>query len=137
MGKGKQFSKVDKERIGKLVKEGKSQYNIAITLHVRKQRIATYLKRAKIGKRAAEGARVFWKDVKKMKEITGMSRKRAIKEVKFGDKWYRRKVERLGARAKARYEMKKKWYDISKGEIERDYWEQAGGEELLESAQYE
>lgn len=133
----KQFSKTDKRLIGKWVKAGKSQKAIASALHVRKQRVSTYLKKAKLGKRVIRGATEFWKDVKHEKELYGKSRKETIKDVKYSEKWFTRRQARLKGVPKARDEMREKWHRINKGEIDEDWWGGVEGEELMEFAGYD
>lgn len=126
-----------KQTIASLTRRGYSQYKIAKTLHIRKQKVATYQKTHRIGKRAVGGAKEFWKDVKTFKETLGITREKAIKKVKYGAKWFERRQARLKGVAKARDEMYQKWHKIKEGEIERDFWETEGGEDLMGYAGYD
>ena len=90
----KKFSNKEIGRIKSLTKKGKSQFQIAKALHTRKQNVATYLKKAKLGKRTT-GATKFWKDVAEHKIKAEATRKEAIQAVKMYPKWLKRRVARL------------------------------------------
>ena len=126
-----------KQTITSLTRKGYSQYKIAKTLHIRKQKVATYQKKHKIGKRAVGGAKEFWKDVKAMKGTLEISREKAIKKVKYGAKWFKRRQARLKGVAKARDEMRQKWHKIKEGEIEKNWWKEEKGEGLIDYAGYD
>lgn len=124
----------NEKEIRKLTRKGWSQKKIALKLHIRKQKVATYQKTHKIGKRVAQP---FWKDVESVKEMEEISHKEATKKVKYAPKWFKKRQKRLKGTAKARDEMKEKWQRIKQGDIEPDWWEEAGGEDLLDAAEYD
>jgi predicted transcriptional regulator len=126
-----------KQTIASLTRKGYSQKKIAKTLGIRKMKVVTYQKTHRIGKRVVGGAREFWKDVKRTKEMKGISRGKAIKEVKYSKLWFEKRQARLKGVAKARDEMFQKWYKIKTGEIEKDWWKEEKGEELMEAAEYD
>lgn len=99
----KQFSKTEARRIKLLVKKGKTQYQIARTLHTRKQNVATYLKKANIGKRTTGAAR-FWEDVKTTKKLGEYERKEAIRVTKMMPKWLKRRVAKLSEKERRFHE---------------------------------
>jgi len=113
----KKFTKTEIKAISKYVKQGKSQYKIAKALHTRKQNISSFLAKKKLGKRAANE---FWKDVKTYKELEDITRKEAIKHVKYAPKWFKKRQKRLSAEEKARDAMRKLWYDVEQGKIDAD-----------------
>lgn len=123
-----------KPSIESLTKKGYSQKKIALTLHIRKSKVVSYQKTHKIGVRVAQP---FWEDVKAIKELKGISHAEATKEVKYAKKWFERRQARLKGVPKARDEMQEKWYRIKRGEMERDWWKEAEGEELLDVAEYD
>ena len=111
-----------------------TQGKLARKLKVSKQKVASFLKAKKIGKRAVQP---FWRDVKTTMEMKEVSRTKAIKEVKFSPKWFKKRQARLRGVPKARDAMREKWYKIKRGEIERTFWEEEGGEELMDFAGYD
>lgn len=124
-----------KQTIKSLTRKGWSQKKIALKLHIRKTKVVEEQKRLKIGKRVKQP---FWKDVKTIREMKGISHAKATKEVKFAKKWFERRQQRLTGVAKARDEMREKWHRIKMGEMERDWWkETTEGEELMEAAEYD
>jgi predicted transcriptional regulator len=123
--------------IASLTRKGYSQYKIAMTLHIRKQKVATYQKTHRIGKRTVGRAPEFWRDVKAMRALKGQTRKETIKEVKFSKKWFERRQKRLTGVAKARDAMREKWQRINEGKIDPDIWKEAEGKELLDFAGYD
>jgi predicted transcriptional regulator len=123
---------MSKQTIASLTRKGYSQKKIAKTLGIRKMKVVTYQKTHKIGKRAAGGAKEFWKDVKGMTALKGQTRKETIKEVKFSKKWFERRQKKLTGVAKARDAMREKWQRINEGKIDPNVWEEAEGEELLD-----
>ena len=127
-----------KQTIKSLTRKGYSQKKIAKTLKIRKQKVASYQKTHKIGVRAAEkGAVKFWKDVKTIKEMKRISRKEAIKEVKYAPKWYKKRQKRLTGVEKARDAMGEKWAKIKRGVVVEKFWLETEGEELMEAAEYD
>ena len=106
----KKFSKTEIRRIKSLAKQGKSQFQIAKALHTRKQNVATFLKKAKIGKRAT-GAEKFWKDVAEHKIKAEATRKEAIQAVKMYPKWLKRRVKRLSEKERIFHE---RWANLEK-----------------------
>lgn len=122
-----------KQTIETLTRKGFSQKKIALMLHIRKTKVVAEQKRLKIGKRSP-----FWRDVKTIREMKGVSHAKAIKEVKFSKKWFERRQRRLTGATKARDEMREKWHRIKIGEMEREWWkETTEGEELMEAAEYD
>jgi len=110
----KTFKTVEKARIKALASAGKTQYQIAKTLHTRKQNIASYLAKAGLGKRVPEaGAKQFWKDVKAYKKIAEATRKEAIHAVKMYPKWLKRRVARLSEKERIFHE---RWEALTKSE---------------------
>lgn len=126
-----------RQTIASLTKKGYSQYKIAKILHIRKMKVVTAQKALKIGKRVKGGAKEFWKDVKATKMLKEITRKEAIKEVKFAPKWFKKRQKRLTGVPKARDAMREKWQRINEGKIDPDVWEEAEGEELMEAASYD
>ncbi|MCK4307573.1 hypothetical protein KAW50_05030 [candidate division WOR-3 bacterium] len=106
-------------------------------LGISRQKVSNWLKQKKIGKRAVGGAKEFWTDVKAMKGTLEISREKAIKKVKYGAKWFKRRQARLKGVAKARDEMRQKWHKIKEGEIEKDWWKEEKGEGLIDFAGYD
>lgn len=123
-----------KQTIASLTRKGYSQAKIARTLKIRKMKVVTYQKTHKIGKRVASP---FWENVKTIREMKGISHAKAIKEVKYSKKWFTKRQARLTGVEKAKDEMRQKWNKIMSGEIERDFFQQAEGEELMEAAEYD
>ena len=111
-----------------------TQGKLARKLKVSKQKVASFLKAKKIGKRAVQP---FWRDVRFTKELKEVSWKEAVKEVKFSPKWFKKRQERLKGVEKARDAMREKWYRIKKGEIDKHFWETEEGEELADFAGYD
>ena len=109
---------MSKQTIRSLTKKGWSQKRIALKLKVRKSKVVAYQRAKGIGLRAKGGAREFWKDVKHEKELHDLSRKEAMKSVKFSSKWYTRRQKRLTGVAKARDTMRKEWYDVKSGKVD-------------------
>jgi predicted transcriptional regulator len=130
---------MSRDTIASLTRKGYSQYKIARTLHIRKQKVATYQRTHRIGKRAPEGgAKEFWKDVTKYKEITGSSHKEATEAVKFGEKWFSKALKRGNKRTKARLQILRKWWEVrTKGVTAKMFFESEEGEGLMEAAEYE
>jgi SOS response regulatory protein OraA/RecX len=123
-----------KQSIASLTRKGYSQKKIAKTLGIRKMKVVTYQKAHKIGKRVTQP---FWRDVKSTMELKEVSRVKAIKEVKFAPKWFKKRQARLKGAAKARDEMREKWYRIKRGEIERTIFDEPEIRELLDFAGYD
>ena len=109
-----------KNTIRSLTKKGWSQKKIALKLHIRKSKVVAAQKASGIGRRAKEGAKGFWKDVASVKGMEEISRKEAIKRVKYSPKWYTRRQKRLTGVAKARDTMRKEWYDVKSGKVDLD-----------------
>jgi hydrogenase maturation factor HypE len=129
---------MSRETIKSLTRKGYSQYKIAKTLKIRKQKVASYQKTHKIGVRAAEkGAVKFWTQVAMRKESEEVTRKEAIRETKYTKYWFERRQKRLTGVEKAKDKMSEKWHRIKKGDIERSFWLKAEGEELMEAAEYD
>ena len=127
-----------KESIKSLTKKGWSQKKIAKTLGIRKMKVVTYQKAHKIGKRAPEGgAKAFWKDVKSIKELYGISRKKAKTKVKYSPKWAKKRQARLKGISLQKDIYAEKWQAIKAGEIDEDWWESEEGEDLMEAAGYD
>lgn len=103
-------------------------------LGVSRQKVSNWLKTKKLGKRAESP---FWSDVKTIQEMKGISHAKATKEVKFSKKWFTKRQARLKGVPKARDAMREKWYKIKVGEIEKDWWEEGEGENLLDAAEYD
>ena len=135
--KRKGYEDMSKQTIASLTRKGYSQKKIAKTLGIRKMKVVTAQKALKIGKRVEKGAKEFWKDVKATKTLKEITRKEAIKEVKFAPKWFKKRQKRLTGVAKARDAMREKWQRINEGRIDPDVWEEAEGEELLDFAGYD
>jgi hypothetical protein len=127
-----------KTTIRSLTKKGYSQKKIAKILGIRKMKVVTAQKALGIGKRVKEGGAIeFWRDVKAIKETFEISRERAIKKVKYGAKWFKKRQAKLTGIAKAKDAMREKWHKIKEGEIEKDYWETEEGEDMIEHAGYQ
>ena len=134
----KKFSKAQGIRIRSLTKKGKTQEQIALALHTRKQNVATYLKKAKIGKRTTGAAR-FWKDVKTTKKLGEYDYKGAIHATKIMPKWLKKRVARLSEKERlfharwAAFDREFRASEFAKGRPEgmtdkmmedyEDYWE--------------
>jgi SOS response regulatory protein OraA/RecX len=128
---------MSKQTVKSLTRKGWSQKKIAKTLHMRKQKVVDLQRALKVGKRAVGGAGEFWRDVKSLKTLKEITRKEAIKEVKFAPKWFRKRQKKLKGVAKARDAMREKWQRINEGKIDPDVWKEAEGEELLDFAGYD
>ena len=130
------------ELTGKQKKEALRYYKKGITtqdklarkLKVSKQKIASFLKAKKIGKRAEQP---FWRDVKTIREMKKVSRKEAIKEVKFAPKWFEKRQARLKGQAKAKDKLFHIWNEIKAGKIDKDIFKEPEGEGILEELQYD
>ena len=123
-----------KQTIASLTRKGYSQKRIAKTLGIRKMKVVTYQKMHKIGKRAVQP---FWRDVKGIMEMKEISRKEAIKEVKFAPKWFKKRQAKLTGVDKARDAMREKWQRIKEGKIDMSIFEEKEGEEMLDFAGYD
>ena len=135
-----------KERTYKLTEKQKKAaarwYKKGYTTHgklsrkmgVSRQKVSNWLKTRKLGKRKPSE---FWRDVKSVKRMEEISHKEATKKVKYAPKWFKKRQKKLKGLAKARDEMKQKWHRIKQGDIEPDWWREAGGEDLLEAAEYD
>ena len=131
----REWCNMSKQTIKSLTRKGWSQKKIALKLHIRKEKVVAAQRKLGIGKRVASP---FWEDVRREKEIHGLSHEKAIKSIKFSKKWFTKRQARLKGVAKARDEMREKWHRIRMGEMERDWWKTTDeGEELLESGQYD
>jgi hypothetical protein len=123
-----------KATVRSLTAKGYSQKKIALTLHIRKSKVVAAQKALGVGKRVSHP---FWRDVKGIMEMKEVSRKEAIKEVKFTPKWFKKRQARLKGVDKARDAMREKWQRINEGKIDMSIFEEKEGEELMESAQYD
>ena len=129
---------MSKQTIRSLTKKGYSQYKIAKTLKIRKQKVASYQKTHKIGVRAPEkGAVKFWKQVAMRKESEDVTRKEAIRETKYSKYWFERRQKRLTNVEKARDAMGEKWDKIKRGQLVTEFWKEEEGEEMMEAAEYD
>jgi hypothetical protein len=125
------LSEKQKRAASKWYKKGYTTHGkLSKKLGVSRQKVSNWLKSKKIGKRVEHP---FWKDVKVIVEMKGKTWKQAKMEVKYSKKWFERRQKRLKGVAKARDEMREKWYKIKRGEIERDWWKTERGEELIEA----
>lgn len=134
LGKRRGEKGMRKETVKSLTKKGLSQKRIALKLHLRKSKVVAEQKKLGIGKRRVSK---FWQDVESIKRMKGISHKKATKEVKYSSYWFKKRQKGLRGTAKARDEMKEKWQRIKQGDIEPNWWEEAGGEDLLEAAEYD
>ena len=125
---------MSKQTIASLTRKGYSQKKIAKTLGIRKMKVVTYQKSHKIGKRALQP---FWRDVKSIMELKQVSRKDAIKEVKYAPKWFKKRQARLKGIKKARDVIGQKAYLIHKGEISDDWFTTDEGEGMMEYVGYD
>ena len=130
----KQFTKKEVKLVSSLVKKGWSQGKIARKLHTRKLNVTRLMQKRGIGKRVANE---FWKDVKYTQKLKEVSYKEATREVKYAPKWFKRRQKRMGGVDKARDAMKEKWVRIKRGDIDRDWWKETEGEDLMEAADYD
>ena len=100
--------------IKSLTKKGYSQRKIAKTLHIRKEKVVAYQKKAKIGVRVKSE---FWEDVKAAKRQREISWGKARKETKTEPYWARKRAARQGKKYKSYSdfweEWKEKWRDAS------------------------
>ena len=108
---------MSKDTVKSLTKKGWSQKRIALKLRLRKTKVVAEQRRLKIGKRAVGGVARFWKDVASIKEMEQISRKDAIKRVKYSPKWFERRQKKLTGVAKGRDVMLKEWHDVKIGKI--------------------
>ena len=111
-----------------------TQGKLARKLKVSKQKVASFLKTKKIGKRAKQP---FWRDVKSTMEMKEVSRAKAIKEVKYSPKWFKKRQARLSGIKKARDEIGRNAYMIRTGEVPDDWFETEEGVEMMEYAGYD
>lgn len=80
----KKLSKSQTTKIRKLAKKGLSQKAIALAVHIRKQRVSTFLRSAKLGRRVASP---FWSEVDAIKKALKTSHKEATSLVRMREKW--------------------------------------------------
>jgi transcriptional regulator len=81
------------KKVRSLTKKGKTQAQIAKSLGIAKQSVSTAQRKAKIGKRRPSP---FWQAVKRVKEDTGVSHKRATNLVSQNKKWGAKRAARAG-----------------------------------------
>lgn len=113
------LTKAQGEIVRKLVEEGYSQTKIASKKHgigIAKQSISAFIKSEGIGKLSA-----FAKDVRLLRELDeDKTYKEAVQEVRFGSKWFNKKLKRLSKEGQAREKMKKEWYKVKTGKTDMD-----------------
>jgi transcriptional regulator with XRE-family HTH domain len=95
--KYKTLSTAQSTKVKRYTKQGKTQAQIAKLLGVSKQRVSTAQAKVGVGKRRPSP---FWQAVKRVKEDTGVSHKRATNLVSQNRKWGEKRAKRAG----------KKWY---------------------------
>jgi transcriptional regulator with XRE-family HTH domain len=95
VGKRKYKSLTSKQttKVRSLTKKGKTQAQIAKLLGVSKQRVSNAQAKAGVGKRRPSP---FWQAVKRVKEDTGCSHKRATNLVSQNRKWGEKRAARAG-----------------------------------------
>jgi transcriptional regulator len=107
-------------KVRSLTKKGKTQAQIAKVLGVSKQRVSTAQAKAKVGKRRPSP---FWKDVKQVKELLGVSHKRATNLVSQNKKWGEKRAARAGKKWRTpeerQAEMKKLREEFQDEKLER------------------
>ena len=111
-----------------------TQDKLARKLKVSKQKIASFLKAKKIGKRVTQP---FWGDVKTIREMKRIPRKEAIKEVKFAPKWFEKRQARLKGVEKERDKMREIWHRYKTGKIDKTIFDEPETIGIMESMQYD
>lgn len=97
---------MSKPTIASLTRKGLSQYKIAKTLHIRKQKVVTYQKTHKIGKRQVSE---FWSEVKQQARSREISWTESRDIVKTQPYWARKRAKRQGKEYKSYSEFWKEW----------------------------
>ena len=121
---------MSKQTIKSLTQKGYSQYKIAKTLHIRKEKIVAAQRSLEIGKRVTSE---FWSDVKVFARVHEESWKVSVKATKNQPYWARKRAARQGKEYKSYSdfwkEWKEKWRDANEEEKEEHGYEATYGDE--------
>jgi len=123
----KELTKKQQAQVKKYTKQGLSQKQIALKLKVAKQRVATYQKKAKIGKRVAGE---FWKDVKAYQQMTEETWENAKEVIYHSAKWSKKRAARAGKKWKSykqrQEDMRKLREEFEGEELEKEMYLELG-----------
>lgn len=115
------------------VKKGWTQDKIAREIKVSRQRVATYLKTAKLGKRSK-----FREDIETFRRAEKVGYKEAFKRVKYQPYWFEKRQARLKGKEKARDAMREKHISVRYKDVAReDAFPVEEMEGLLDAAGYD